>query len=57
MFAQGKPEDAFYVKCSEETNPPEAVERGILTCEIGVAPAVPAEFIMISLVERMNPEE
>jgi hypothetical protein len=57
MFAAGKPEDSFFVRCGEDTNPPEAVDAGLLTVEIGVAPAIPAEFIMISVVERMDSEE
>ena len=56
MFAGGKPEDSFFVKCDEETNPPEAVAQGLLTCQIGVAPAIPAEFLMISVVESMSSE-
>jgi uncharacterized protein len=55
-FAGGKSEDAYYVKCDDESNPPEAVARGILTCEIGVAPAVPAEFLMIQLVQNVGGE-
>jgi len=56
MFSGGKPEDCFFVRCDEETNPPEAVARGQLTCHIGVAPAIPAEFLMISVVENMGSE-
>ncbi len=52
MFSGGKPEDCYFVKCSAENNPPEAVEQGILVCEIGVAPAVPAEFIVISVTQN-----
>jgi len=56
MFAGGKPEDAYFVKCDAETNPSEAVAEGILTCEIGVAPAIPAEFIVISVVQNTGAE-
>lgn len=54
MFAGGKPEESFYVKCDAETNPPEAVDQGILTCDIGIAPAIPAEYLVISVTERMG---
>ena len=54
MFAGGKPEESFYVKCDEETNPPDAVDNGQLICEVGVAPAIPAEFIVIRVVENME---
>jgi phage tail sheath protein FI len=43
------PEDAFYVRCDAETNPADQVARGVLRCEIGVAPLVPAEFLTIIL--------
>ena len=32
------PEQAFYVKCDAETNPPEVIEAGQVICEIGIAP-------------------
>ena len=57
MFASGNAEDAYYVKCDADTNPPEAVARGILACEIGVAPAIPAEFIVISVQQNTGGEE
>jgi len=56
MFSGGKPEDSFYVRCNEETNPPDAVNKGILTIQIGLAPSIPAEFITISVVEKMTPD-
>ena len=43
------PEQAFYVKCDQETNPPEQIDAGIVTCEIGVAPVKPAEFVVFRL--------
>jgi phage tail sheath protein FI len=49
----GKAEEAFFVKCDAETNPPENVDNGILTCDIAVAPVSPAEFLMVSLVQLM----
>jgi len=43
------PEQAFYVKCDEETNPPDLVEAGQVTVEIGVAPVKPAEFVVFRI--------
>jgi uncharacterized protein len=43
------PEQAFYVKCDEETNPPEVIEAGQVICEIGIAPVKPAEFVIFRL--------
>lgn len=40
-----RPEEAFRVKCDDETNPPEAIDNGRVVCEIQVAPAMPMEFI------------
>ncbi|MEU8649465.1 phage tail sheath subtilisin-like domain-containing protein [Streptomyces sp. NPDC048737] len=46
-----KPEDAYYVKCDEETNPPESVDVGRVVCEIGIAPVKPAEFVIFRLAQ------
>ena len=43
------PEQAFFVKCDEETNPPEAIDAGQVLCLIGVAPVKPAEFVIFRL--------
>ncbi|MFE7990062.1 phage tail sheath subtilisin-like domain-containing protein, partial [Streptomyces shenzhenensis] len=50
LFGQ-RPEEAFYVKCDEETNPPESVDLGRVICEIGVAPVKPAEFVIFRLAQ------
>jgi phage tail sheath protein FI len=42
-------DQAFYVKCDAETNPPEMIEAGQVTCEIGIAPVKPAEFVVFRL--------
>jgi len=43
------PEKAFYVKCDEETNPPEVVDVGQLIVEVGLAPVKPAEFVIFRI--------
>jgi len=43
------PDEAFYVKCDAETNPPEVIEAGQVICEIGIAPVKPAEFVIFRL--------
>jgi phage tail sheath protein FI len=45
------PEEAFYVKCDAENNPPENRDAGILTVDIGVAPVKPAEFVVFRLAQ------
>lgn len=57
MFAGGNAAEAFYVRCDDETNPPDGVARGELVCQIGVAPVVPTEFIMIDVVQTMAGSE
>jgi len=42
-------EEAFFVKCDEETNPPEVREAGQVVAVIGVAPVRPAEFVVFKL--------
>lgn len=55
-FAGSNPEEAYYVKCDEELNPPEMRNAGILTVEIGLALAKPAEFIIVRLQEKTKEE-
>lgn len=49
------PEQAFYVKCDAETNPPEARDLGQLVVEIGIAPVKPAEFVIFR-ISQWSPE-
>lgn len=49
-LAGGQGEDAFYVKCDAETNPPETREIGIVVTEVGLKPAAPAEFIAFRII-------
>src|SRR6185295_1705180 len=47
-----RPEEAFFIRCDGRNNPPEAIERGELTIEVGVAIAAPAEFIVFRVGRR-----
>jgi phage tail sheath protein FI len=52
---QGKtPEEAFYVKCNDSTNPQENIDLGIVTIEIGIAPVKPAEFVQINIQQKIE---
>jgi phage tail sheath protein FI len=42
-------QEAYFVKCDEETNPPEVRDAGQVVAEIGVAPVKPAEFVVFKL--------
>lgn len=43
------PEQAFFVKCDDETNPADLIEAGQVTVEIGIAPVKPAEFVVFRI--------
>lgn len=48
-------EEAFFVKCDAETNPPEARELGQVVTEIGVAIVRPAEFVIFRISQFTAP--
>jgi uncharacterized protein len=56
MFLGGSPAESFYVKCDAETNNAASQDAGLLVCEVGVAPAIPAEFIVIRVVQKLSDE-
>lgn len=43
------PEEAFFVKCDEETNPSDVRDQGMVIAHIGVAVVKPAEFVVFKL--------
>lgn len=45
------PQEAFYVKCDDETNPPEVRDVGQVVTEIGVAIVRPAEFVIFRIAQ------
>lgn len=53
-FAGNTPAESYFVRCDAATNPPEARIAGQLTAEIGVAPAIPAEYIIFNVVQKMS---
>jgi phage tail sheath protein FI len=44
-------EQAFYVKCDTETNPPESIDQGKVVVEVGIAPVKPAEFVIFRIAQ------
>jgi len=50
------PQEAFYVKCDDETNPPEERDLGRVTTEIGVAIVRPAEFVIFRISQWAGPQ-
>lgn len=48
------PQQAFFVKCDEETNPPEVRDAGQVVTLIGIAPVKPAEFVIFKLMQSAD---
>ena len=48
-------DEAFYVKCDEELNPPEIRDLGQLIIEIGICPVKPAEFVIFRISQWAGP--
>jgi len=46
------PDQAFYVKCDAETNPPESIDAGKLVVEVGISPVKPAEFVVFRISQQ-----
>jgi uncharacterized protein len=45
-------DEAFFVKCDAETNPPQSIDEGKLVVEVGIAPVKPAEFIIFRISQQ-----
>jgi Bacteriophage tail sheath protein len=45
------PDQAFYVKCDAETNPPDQIDAGMVVVEIGMCPVKPAEFVIFRVTQ------
>jgi phage tail sheath protein FI len=50
------PQEAFYVKCDDETNPFDERELGRVTTEIGVSIVRPAEFVIFRISQWAGPQ-
>lgn len=48
-LAGASPNEAFFVKCDEETNPPDVIDAGQVVTLIGIAPVKPAEFVIFRI--------
>lgn len=44
-----KPEEAFFVTCDRSTMTQDDLDNGRLICEVGVAPVMPAEFVIFRI--------
>lgn len=50
MLKGRTPEEAFFVKCDSETNPPAVIAAGQVVTQIGLALAAPAEFVGVRII-------
>ena len=48
-FAGTSPQQAYFVKCDAENNPPASVALGVVNILVGFAPLYPAEFVVIQI--------
>jgi len=54
FFRGGSPEDAFFVKCDSENNPPDVREAGMVVVDVGVSPVRPAEFVTFTITQTAD---
>ncbi|MFZ5446319.1 MAG: phage tail sheath C-terminal domain-containing protein [Myxococcota bacterium] len=55
-FVGATQKDSYFVRCDETLNTPEVIDRGQLLVEIGVAPAEPMEFLVLTLTRELDGE-
>jgi hypothetical protein len=53
-LAGTSPADAFHVKCDAETNRPASIAAGMVVAEVGLAPLVPAEFVVVRITQNAD---
>jgi Bacteriophage tail sheath protein len=53
-FAGATPEESYFVKCDSTINTTESREAGLMLIEIGIAPAIPTEYIIFNVVQKMS---
>jgi len=53
-FTGATEDEAFFVKCDDELNPPAAIDQGRLLAQVGIAPAEPLEFIVLNIARSAD---
>ncbi len=51
------PEQAYFVRCDADTNPPDRREVGEVVVDVGIAPMMPSEFLLLRIVRRPGSRE
>jgi phage tail sheath protein FI len=59
LFRQGAlqgttPNEAYFVKCGQETTTQIDMKQGIVNIAVGFAPVRPAEFVIIKIQHKTN---
>jgi len=54
LFAGSTPAEAFQVVCDESNNPQSAIDAGILTVDIYIAPNKPSEFVRLRFQQKVK---
>lgn len=49
-----RPSEAYFVKCDAETNPLYSRDSGVVVAEVGLAPAVPSEFVIVRITQSAS---
>jgi uncharacterized protein len=53
-FAGATAAQAYFVRCNADNNPPDVRDRGNLIADVGIAPAVPYEFVLVRIGREGN---
>ena len=53
-FQGSKPDDAFFVKCDSSTTTQQDIDNGVVNILVGFAPLKPAEFVVLTLQQKVN---
>lgn len=51
-FQGASPEDAFFVKCDNETTTQDDIDQGVVNVLVGFAPLKPAEFVVVRISQK-----
>lgn len=55
-FVGASAREAYFVRCDETLNTPAVVDNGQLIVEVGVAPAEPMEFLVLTITRELDGE-
>jgi uncharacterized protein len=53
-FVGATADEAFFVKCDDENNPPTMADLGRIIVDVGVAPVIPAEFVIFRIGKTVD---